>query len=76
MALRGQDRYACSNHVNSGTCTNNRSIRRDRLEARVLEGLKERLLAPDIAAEAICAYVEEKNRLNREQRLSVLVGAH
>jgi hypothetical protein len=21
LALRGQDRYACSNHVNSGTCT-------------------------------------------------------
>jgi hypothetical protein len=30
VALRGQDRYACSNHVNSATCTNTRSIRRDR----------------------------------------------
>jgi DNA invertase Pin-like site-specific DNA recombinase len=71
VALRGQDRYACSKHVNSGTCTNTRSIRRERLEARVLEGLKERLLAPEVAAEAMRAYAEEMNRLNRERRLSV-----
>jgi DNA invertase Pin-like site-specific DNA recombinase len=71
VALRGQDRYACSNHVNSASCTNTRSIRRDRLEARVLEGLKERLLAPEVAAEAMRAYAEEMNRLNRERRASV-----
>jgi site-specific DNA recombinase len=71
VALRGQNRYACSKHVNSGTCTNTRSIRWERLEARVLEGLKERLLAPEVAAEAMRAYAEEMNRLNRERRLSV-----
>src|SRR4029078_7563608 len=52
-------------------CTNTRSIRRECLEARVLEGLKERLLAPEVAAEAMRAYAEEMNRLNRERRLSV-----
>jgi hypothetical protein len=36
-----------------------------------LEGLKERLLAPEVAAEAMRAYAEEMNRLNRERRLSV-----
>ena len=71
VALRGQDRYACSNHVNSGTCTNTRTIKRERLEVRVLDGLKDRLLAPDVAAEAMRAYTEEMNRLNRERRLSV-----
>jgi site-specific DNA recombinase len=69
-ALRGQDRYACSNHVMSGICTNGRSIPRAALEARVLAGLKDKLMAPEIAAEAMHAYQEERNRLNRERRLS------
>jgi hypothetical protein len=48
-----------------------RTIKRERLEARVLGGLKDRLLAPEIAAEAMRAYTAEMNRLNRERRLSV-----
>ena len=69
-ALRGRDRYACSNHVMTGSCSNGRSIRRQELEARMLAGLRDRLMAPEIAAEAMRAYAEETNRLNREQRLS------
>ena len=67
-ALRGQDRYACSNHVMNGSCSNSRSITRVALEARMLEGLRARLMAPEIAAEAMRAYAEETNRLNRERR--------
>jgi DNA invertase Pin-like site-specific DNA recombinase len=51
--------------------SNTRTIRRERLEARVLEGLKDRLLAPEVAAEAMRAYSEEINRLNRDRRLSI-----
>ncbi len=69
-ALRGQDRYACSNHVMNGSCTNSRTITRAVLEARMLDGLRERLMAPEIAAEAMRAYAEETNRLNRERRSS------
>ena len=69
-ALRGQDRYACSNHVMNGSCSNSRSITRAALEARMLEGLRARLMAPEIAAEAMRAYAEETNRLNRERRSS------
>ncbi len=69
-ALRGQDRYACSNHVMNGSCTNSRSITRELLEARMLAGLRERLMAPEIAAEAMRAYAEETNRLNHERRTS------
>jgi len=68
--LRGQDRYACSNHVMNGSCTNSRSITREALEARMLEGLRVRLMAPEIAAEAMRAYAEETNRLNRDRRSS------
>ncbi|MGH7048993.1 MAG: recombinase family protein, partial [Stellaceae bacterium] len=68
FALRGQGRYACSNHVMSGTCSNNHTIARETLESRVLAGLKDKLMAPEIAAEAMRAYQEETNRLNRERR--------
>jgi site-specific DNA recombinase len=69
-ALRGQDRYACSNHVMNGSCANGRTIARETLEARMLEGLRDHLMAPDIAAEAMRAYAEETNRLNHQRRAS------
>ncbi|WP_370627115.1 recombinase family protein [Pseudochrobactrum sp. Wa41.01b-1] len=67
-SLRGPQRYACSNHISKGTCDNSRTIRQDELEARVLAGLKDRLMAPEIVEEAMRAYAEETNRLNRERR--------
>ena len=36
----------------------------------MLDGLRERLMAPEIAAEAMRAYAQETNRLNRERRTS------
>jgi site-specific DNA recombinase len=68
--LRGQGRFACSNHIDTRSCSNGHSIARDKLEARVLEGLRDRLMSPEIAAEAIRAYVEESNRLNHARRAS------
>jgi site-specific DNA recombinase len=67
-ARRGQDRYACSNHVLGNGCDNARTIAREVLEARVLTGLCERMMTPEMAAEAMRAYAEETNRLNRERR--------
>ena len=69
-AMRGQDRYGCSRHVMTGSCSNGRGIGRAVIEERVLAGLKDKLMAPDAAAEAMKAYVEETNRLNRERRAS------
>ncbi len=66
--LRGQGRFVCTNRISTKTCSNDRSIARDKLEARVLDGLRERLMTPEVAAEAIRAYVEESNRLNRQRR--------
>ncbi|GHA27171.1 resolvase [Devosia pacifica] len=67
-SLRGAGRFACSNHISKGTCSNSRTIRQEELEERVLSGLKDRMMAPEIAAEAMRAYAEETNRLNRERR--------
>ena len=69
-AMRGQDRYGCSNHVMNGSCANGRGIRRTVIEERVLSGFKHRLMAPEAAAEAMRAWAEETNRLNRERRAS------
>ncbi len=64
-ALRGSDRFACSADVGKGTCSNGRTIPREELESRVLAGLKDRMMSPEVAAEAMRAYAEETNRLNR-----------
>ena len=69
-AKRGQDRYACSNYIMSGSCSNSRTVRRVEIEERVMAGLREKLMAPEAAAEAMTAYAEETNRLNRERRAS------
>nr|WP_182591098.1 recombinase family protein [Agrobacterium sp. RC10-4-1] len=69
-SLRGADRFACSNHISKGACSNSRTIPREDLEARVLSGLMDRMMAPEIVEEAMRAYAEETNRLNRERRSS------
>ena len=69
-AMRGQGPYGCSNHIMTGSCANGRSIQRPVIEERVLAGLKDKLMAPEAAAEAMKAYVEETTRLNRERRAS------
>ncbi|WP_226951361.1 zinc ribbon domain-containing protein [Rhizobium terrae] len=63
------NRYAGLNHHRRGTCDNGRSITRDKIEARVLTGLKERLVSSEAVAEVVKAYAEEMNRLNRDRRV-------
>lgn len=52
-SLRGADQFACSNHISKGACSNSRTIPREELEARVLSGLKDRMMAPEIIDEAM-----------------------
>ncbi|TGV63860.1 recombinase family protein, partial [Mesorhizobium sp. M2D.F.Ca.ET.160.01.1.1] len=63
-----RERYACLNHQRRGICDNGRTITREKIERRVLAGLKERLVSADAVAEAIRAYAQETNRLNQEHR--------
>ncbi|MBZ9657431.1 recombinase family protein [Mesorhizobium sp. ESP-6-4] len=63
-----RERYACLNHQRRGICDNGRTIAREKIEQRVLAGLKERLVSADAVAEAIRAYAQETNRLNQERR--------
>lgn len=61
-ARRGADRYACTNHVLSNDCDNARTIDRKVLQDRVLAGLRDRLMAPEAAAEAMRAYGLDAHR--------------
>lgn len=56
--------------MSNRSCTNKATIRREELEERMLSGLKDRLMTPEAAAEAMRAYVEETNRANHERRAS------
>jgi len=74
--LHLRDRFACSQHVRKGSCSNSRTIARPDLERRVLAGLTDRLLAPEAAAEAMRAYTEEMNRRNQARRASIESDRH
>ena len=58
-------KYGCSAARNRGTCANRALIRREEIEARVLEGLKAHLLHPDLIAEFVAEFQQE---MRKEQR--------
>ncbi|WP_426014027.1 recombinase family protein [Caulobacter sp. DWR2-3-1b2] len=68
VAKRSGNRFGCSNNALGNGCANGRTIVRDRLEERVLKGLKERLVTPDAIAQAMRSFIEESNRLNHQRR--------
>jgi DNA invertase Pin-like site-specific DNA recombinase len=57
----GKDRYGCATRRAKGTCSNDKTITRQRIETRVLGGLRDKLMAPELVAEFIRAYQEEFN---------------
>ncbi|MGN8120089.1 recombinase zinc beta ribbon domain-containing protein, partial [Labrys sp. 22185] len=63
-----KERFGCLNHQRRGVCDNGRTITREKIEERVLSGLKERLVSGDAVVEAVKAYTQETNRLNQERR--------
>ena len=59
--------YGCSTARNKGTCDNRRTIRRDELEARVLDGLKGQLMRPERLKEFADEFHREINRLSADE---------
>jgi DNA invertase Pin-like site-specific DNA recombinase len=53
----GPDRYGCATRRSKGTCGNAHVIARQELEERVLGGLRERMMAPEL----VDAFVQEFN---------------
>ncbi len=62
-----QQHYGCSTARNKGTCDNRISIRRDVIEASVLEGLKDHLMHPDCVKEFVTEFHKEMNLLAANQ---------
>ncbi|WP_241693567.1 recombinase family protein [Caulobacter sp. SSI4214] len=73
ISRRGNGRMACIGHASGKGCSNSTTVVADRLEARVLMGLRDRLLTPQIAAEAMRSFIEETNRLNHQRRANEAV---
>jgi hypothetical protein len=65
----GKDRYGCATRRQKGACDNGRTITRQEIGSRVLAGLKERLLAPDLVAAFMTALQGELTR-ERTRRLA------
>ena len=63
-------RYGCAAARNSGNCTNRKTIKRDDVETRVLTGLKDKLLHPDLIAE----FIAEFQRESQKERLESLAS--
>jgi len=74
FTIVAQDRYGCATHRSKGTCTNNATVSRQEIEARVFAGLKHRLLAPELVREFIRAFQEELNRSNAEHEQRFRAG--
>src|SRR5262249_25677495 len=53
LAAVGKDYLTCSAAHRQGTCSNKRSIRRPMLEGLILDGLKDRLMAPELVKEFV-----------------------
>jgi DNA-binding Lrp family transcriptional regulator len=62
-----QSHYGCSTARNKGTCDNLLTVRRDRLEATVLDGLKHQLMQPELVAAFVDEFHKEINRQRAEQ---------
>jgi site-specific DNA recombinase len=65
----GKDRYGCATRRQKGACDNGRTITRQEIGSRVLAGLKERLLAPDLVAAFMTAVQGELTK-ERTRRLA------
>nr|WP_281416985.1 recombinase family protein [Ancylobacter lacus] len=65
------DLVGCSTARNKGTCDNRKNIRRDQLEARVLNALRHHLMDPQLFKEFCDEFTREMNRLRVEGRSSI-----
>jgi hypothetical protein len=57
--IAAKNRYGCATRRIKGTCDNTATILRQRIEARVLAGLKDRLLMPELVAEFVRSFAEK-----------------
>ena len=64
-------RIGCANARNKGTCDNRRTMRRDALEATILDALRHHLMEPELFAVFCDEYTRHMNRLRIEATASL-----
>ena len=64
-------RVGCANARNKGTCDNHRTMRRDALEATILDALKSHLMDPDLFALFCDEYTRHMNALRIDATASL-----
>src|SRR6516164_4719327 len=62
-----QTHYGCSTARNKGTCANLLTLRRDVLEAKVLDGLRHQLMKPEMVKTFVDEFYREVNRQASER---------
>ena len=71
FVMGSANRLSCFGARDQGTCANHLTIRRDEVEARVLNALQDKLLRQDLFEEFCEEFTREMNRLRREHRASL-----
>jgi DNA invertase Pin-like site-specific DNA recombinase len=66
--IRAKNRYGCARRGSQGTCSNGRTILRQDLERRILDGLRSSLVTPEMIGEFTREYIAEWNRLQANRR--------
>ncbi len=66
MTVVNRGRYGCRNARERGTCDNGRTIAAEELERRVLDALRDQLLAPEFAEAFVASYQAERRALAAE----------
>ena len=64
--MTGKHRIGCASRRGKGTCDNAVTIARSAVERRVLDGLRDRMLTPELTAEFVRALEADTARLQRE----------
>ena len=67
--LVSKSRYGCSAARNSGTCGNRKTIERSSVEDRILTGLRDKMLHPDLLAAFIEGY-QQDHRLEQQEAVA------
>ncbi len=70
-SMISKDMLGCTNSRSKGTCDNRLNIRRDTLEATILNGLDKHLMEPELFREFCAEFTREVNKARMEARVSI-----
>ena len=65
--IMGKDRYGCATRRGKGTCSNSTTITRQTVERRVLSGLRERMLTPELVETFVRTFEAELASLEKSK---------